>query len=82
MDKNEIICLFVDPVNNYSVMSGQSQRFLGIYKQYYDELSVLLKDTTQCHVWGSNPEPLDSELLYHQATTLPMGSLTFLRTLI
>ena len=44
-----ISCLFVlrfnVPVNNFSVMSGQSHRFLGITSTF-GELSALLKDTT------------------------------------
>ena len=48
------------PVNNFSVMSGRSQRFLGLTSTVRGSF-VLLKDTTRCRLWGSNTEPLDSE---------------------
>ena len=50
------------PVNNFSVMSGRSQRFLGLTSTVGSQC-VLLKDTTRCRLWGSNPGPLDSGLL-------------------
>ena len=48
------------PVNNYSVMSERSQRFLGL-SSTVGSYCVLLKDTARCRLWGSNPRPLDSE---------------------
>ena len=47
-------------VNNFSVLSGRSQRFLGLTSTV-ESKCVLLKDTTRCRLWGSNPGPLDSE---------------------
>ena len=47
-------------VNNFSVMSGRSQRFLGLTSTVGSKC-VLLKDTTRCHLWESNPGLLDSE---------------------
>ena len=49
-----------DPVNNFSVMSGKSQRFLGL-TSIVGSYCVLLRDTTRRRMWGSNPGPLDSE---------------------
>ena len=48
------------PVNNFSVMSGWSQHFLGLTSTV-ESYCVLLKDTTQCCQWGSNPGPLNLE---------------------
>ena len=51
-------CLFVlrfnVPVNNFSVMSGRSQRFLGLTSTVGSRCALLKE-------WGSNPGPLDSE---------------------
>ena len=51
------VCLFVlrlnVPVNNFSVMSGWSQRFLGLTSTVGSSC-VLLMDTTRCRLWGSN----------------------------
>ena len=62
LDKD--FCLFVlrlnVPVNNFSVMSGRSQCFLGLTSTAESEC-VLLKDTTRCRLWGSNQGPLNSE---------------------
>ena len=41
-------------------MSGQNQNFKGIH-QFSEESICLLKDTTGCRHWGSNPGPLNSE---------------------
>ena len=54
------------PVNNFSVMSGLSQHFLGLTSTV-GSYCVLLKDTTRCRLWGSNPGPLDLE-----SDTLPL----------
>ena len=40
------------PVNNFSVMSGRSQRFLG-FTSAVGSKCVLLEDTTRCRLWGS-----------------------------
>ena len=48
------------PVNIFSVMSGWSQCFLGLTSTAGSKCA-LLKDTTRCRIWGSNPGPLDSE---------------------
>ena len=50
-----VFCLFVclfelrlyDPVNNFSVMSGRSHRFLGITSTFLGGKCILLKDTTR-----------------------------------
>ena len=42
-------------VNSFSVMSGRSQRFLGLTSTV-ESKCVLLKDTTRRRLWGSNPE--------------------------
>ena len=47
------------PVNNFSVMSGQSQPILDLTSTVGSQC-VLLKDTTRCRLWGSNPGPLNS----------------------
>ena len=68
------VCLFVlrvnSPVNNFSVISGRSQHFLGLTSTLGSQC-VLLKDTTWCCLCGSNPGPLDSESdalpLHHRA---------------
>ena len=69
------------PVNNFSVMLGQSHRFLGITSSFGGKY-VLLKDRTQGPEWGSNHQPLDpeSEVL----TTRPPGPPTLVgcKTLI
>ena len=48
------------PFNNFSVMLGQSHRFLGITSTFGGKY-VLLKDTTQRPEWGLNYQPLDPE---------------------
>ena len=48
------------PVNNFSVMLGRSQRFLGITSTFWGKY-VLIKDTTRRPEWGSSPQPLDPE---------------------
>ena len=67
--------------NNFSVMLGQSHRFLGITSTFGGKY-VLLKDTTQRPEWGLNHQPLDpeSEVL----TTRPQGPPTLVgcKTLI
>ena len=70
------VCLFVltlnVPVNNISVMSGRSQRLLGLTRTVGSKC-VLFMDTTRCRLWRSNPGPLDSESdalqLHHRAKT-------------
>ena len=45
------VCLFglrlYVPVNNFSVMSGRSHRFLGITSTFLGGKCILLKDTTR-----------------------------------
>ena len=67
--------LFNIPVNNFSVILGQSYRFLGIY-QYFGNLKVSCSRTLYGgrgirRSWGSNPGPLAPEL-YHLATAVPI----------
>ena len=49
--RGDIVCLFglglYVRVNNFSVMSGQSQRFLGITSTYLGGKCILLKDITR-----------------------------------
>ena len=48
------------PVNNFPVMLGRSQHFLGITSTLTGGGGgkyVLLKDTTRRPEWGSNPDP-------------------------
>ena len=54
------------PVNNFSVMSGRSHRFLGILSTFRGVNVSLLKDTRQRKV--SNPRPLAPE-----SEALPLG---------
>ena len=37
------------PVNNFSVMSGRSNRFLGITSTFLEGKCIFLEDTTQRH---------------------------------
>ena len=41
-------------------MSGRSYGFLGFY-QYFGSQCVLLKDTTQCQQWDSNPGGIQTQ---------------------
>ena len=49
--KKVFVCLFglrlYVPVNNFSVMSGRSHRFLGITSTFLGGKCILLKDTTR-----------------------------------
>ena len=47
-------------VNNFSVMSGWSQRILGLSSTVGSKC-VLLKDIKWCRLWRSNPGSLDLE---------------------
>ena len=56
------VCLMLNiPVNNFSVMLGQSHRFLGITSTFLGGKYVLLKDTTQRPELVLSPRPLDPE---------------------
>ena len=74
------------PVNNFSVMLGRSNRFLGITSTFFFFLGggggkyVLLKDTTRRPKWGSNPPTSGSGVrgVNHQTTAPPKADLLLL----
>ena len=66
-----IVLRFNIPVNNFSVMLGWSNRFLGI-NQYCGELKCLAQGLQRHPEWGSDTEPFNlATNALHQATTLP-----------
>ena len=56
------------PVNNFSVMSGRSHRFLGI-DQYSRESMCLAQGHNTVTLVGTNPRPL-----YSETGALPLGN--------
>ena len=57
---------FYVPVNNFSVMSDGSSWVEPVLSK---DKFVLLKDTTQWHWWGSNPQPLG-----HESSAQPLSN--------
>ena len=77
------VCLFVlrlnVPVNNFSVMSGRSKRFLGLTSTVGRMCLAEGHNTMTPGGGGSNQGPLDSQsdvlLLRHRATSYGFGQL-------
>ena len=71
----EILLVWFDslpPINNVSVKQGRGSSWVISTKL---GLMFLLKDTTQWHRWGSNPQTsVSSQAFYHGATALPWDS--------
>ena len=60
-----VFILLIRPINNLSVIKG---RVFLVWTSTKPGLMLLLKDTTQWRLWGSNPRPLCLE-----SSTLPLS---------